>query len=277
MREITTKNMLKIAMGALVLALMFGLFGFAHQAQAAEYTAGSLKAQSTTASSKKVVKGKINSGSKVVKSFTMPEEGYVTFTVRIPKGLGSTALRIDHHSMRYVSANVVNGSMGKGEFKSGRFSIKPGTKFRVTLELPDSIVKQSLSYSITMTSKVPDGYEQELNNSKKTANALTLNEARSGNILMKSRDWFVFKAPKDGTYKAVGKMLLPTSGTVGRASMTLYKGSTSYLPRIIVSGSGYNSLGTVKLKKGEKAYVEVTPGVLNTSASENYALKMVQA
>ena len=276
MTQNTMKRTLSIAMGALVLVLAFGLFGFAQQAQAANYTAGTIKAQSTATASKKVVKGTINSGKKVTKTFTMPEEGYVTFTVNVPKGLGTTAVRIDYHSIRFVSTDILNGSIGDGKFTSGRFSIKPGAKFKVTLELSQNIpiLKQSLPYTITMTNKTPDRYEKELNNSKSTANELTLNKAYSGNIMKKGRDWFVFKAPKDGTYKVMGKMHLSTKGGTSWSTMELFNGSTPSGTKLVSSGNGYTRLGSLVLKKGQKAYVKITPAPLSTSASENYVLKV---
>lgn len=271
--ESTVKRTSFIAAGILAILLAFSVFGFAQQAEAAEYAAGSAKVQANASSSKKVVKGTLKSGSKITKTFVMPSDGYVTFTVRIPKGLGSTALRIDYKGIRYVSTNISNGSLGSGKFTSDRFSIRPGAKFRVTLELPGSIIRQSLRYTITMKHKVPARYEVEKNNSKATASKLELGKESSGNILKNGLDWFVFEAPSDGVYKVQGRMALFSSGATTRANMTLYNGQTSYGIRFITSGNDYTRLGQVTLKKGEKVYVEITPSLLGGNVSASYFLK----
>ena len=263
---------LSVAMIAIALMLAFGLFGFVRQAQAEGYAAGSVDGQgvvatqatSKSAASTKVLRnGSIKNGQKVTRTFTMPKKGYVTFNVKISKGVYDTFLRIDSGDIRYVET-IVNSSTitgGDGTYTSSLYSFKPGAKIKVTLEMPTGIVSQKCAYRITMSKKSPKYYESEPNDKKSKANALKAGKTYSGNIYKKNVDWFVFKAPKAGTYKFSGKMALTTSGQLSIAEMSLYKGSKSAEVKYLRSGDGYENIASVKLKKGEKAYLKVSPNV----------------
>ena len=272
--------MLSKVVGIIALALALGMLAFAQQAHAADYTAGSLDVQASSSTS---AKGNIAPGTKVVKTFKMPKKGYVTFSVKVPKGVGTTAVRIDANDIRYASDIVLNGGTpgGSGKYASSRFSFAPGTKIRVTIEY-NSIGNQAVPYSITMNKKTPKYYEAESNRNKTKATAIEAGHAYGGNIMKKDVDWFVFKAPKAGTYSFRGKMALKTSATLSTANMALYQGSKALANKTVTAGNGYESLKSVKLAKGAKVYVKVTPvTVANNSviegASENYALKVSKA
>lgn len=259
--EATRKFALVSVAWMIVIALAGGLFGFVQHAQAADLAAGSLGPQATSSNSK-VVSGTIKSGGKVTKTFTMPKKGYVTFTVRVPKGLGTTSIKIDSRDIRYVETSVNNGNMpgGPDKYVSKRFSFKPKAKIKVTLELPRGIISQKLPYKITMKKSAPKRYESELNNKKSTADKLTTSGAYSGNIIKKDTDWFFFKAPSDGTYRFSGKVaLVDGSSSLDIVPMALYQGKKTIATGYPIGGNGYATLSSVPLKKGDKIYVKVMP------------------
>ena len=234
--------------------------GVAFEAQAASGEGAALQLQAT-AKSQVVKRGTLKSGTRETETFIVPKTGYISFAVKLSKGVYNTALRIDMGDVRYVDATVNNSTItgGDGIYRTGRYSFKPGKKVKVTLEMPSFIISQKCNYRITMKHTVPPRYESELNNSKPKADTLKLGKAMSANILQKDTDWFVFKAPKAGTYKFAAKMLLPKSGESTQAAMTIYKGSRQIDAKYPASGDGYVKLAAIALKKGEKAYVKVKP------------------
>jgi len=118
MEGIRKNQVLFFAAGAIALALALSLLGFAQQAHATDYAAGSLSVQ---AASSTKAKGTIAPGVKVTKTFKMPKKGYVTFSVKVPRGVGTTAVRIDSNDIRYASDIVLNGGTpgGSGKYTSG--------------------------------------------------------------------------------------------------------------------------------------------------------------
>ena len=112
-------------------------------------------------------------------------------------------------------------------------------------------------------------FESENNNSKKTADKLSINKTYTGLMMDGDTDYWVFTAPKTGKYKfSVAEVNEGYHNT-----FYAYKGSKKVESVYIGGGDGYKTLYKAKLKKGQKIYVKLTDG----ANGEMYKIKVKKA
>lgn len=137
----------------------------------------------------------------------------------------------------------------------------------VTISLEDHNDSSTESYyDLTVYFKKVKNFESENNNSKKTADKLSLKKTYTGLMMDGDTDYWVFTAPKTGKYKfSVAEINEGYHNT-----FYAYKGSKKVKSLYIGGGDGYKTLYKAKLKKGKKIYVKLTDG----SNGEMYKIKV---
>lgn len=184
--------------------------------------------------------------------FIMPAKGYVYFEVcptASTDTYGRVELTISNNYKQYENNSIYYGD---GVYRSNKYGFKKGAVINVDIE--------SLGYdwvtecTVKPVVVVPKNFETESNNSKKKADTIKSGKTYNGLIMQEDSDWFVFKAPKTGTYKVYG-----VSVTEGETTyMRVYKNSKEINGDSVRYGDGWNRLAKIKLKKNQKLYIKVT-------------------
>lgn len=209
-------------------------------------------------------------------TYTMPSGGYFYYKVT-PKygidynedGIGTYATdfytelqtKLSYNYKDYNNDTIFYGS----NWKSPSYAFKKGAK--VTINLTQWVLSSSEAYyDVTVYFKKVKNFESENNNSKKTADKLSLNKTYTGLMMDGDTDYWVFTAPKAGKYKfSVVEVNEGFDNT-----FYAYKGSKKVNSVYIGGGDGYKTLYKGKLKKGQKIYVKLTDG----SNDEKYKIKV---
>lgn len=208
-------------------------------------------------------------------TYTMPSGGYFYYKV-VPKysifydidgiphqdtGLYLPETKITYNYKEYGKTSVFYGS----NWRSPSYCFKKGAKITISLTDYTDLSTESY-YDLTVYFKKTKNFESENNNSKKTADKLTLNKIYTGLSMDGDTDYWVFTAPKAGKYK-----IIATEVNEGfHNTVYAYKGSKKVGSAWINSGDGYKTVYKGKLKKGQKIYVKITDGADN----EMYKLKV---
>lgn len=212
-------------------------------------------------------------------TYTMPNGGYFYYKVT-PKycvsyndeGVAdySTSFYLPEVKLSYNYKDYNKDTVYYGSnWKSPSYSFKKGVK--VTISLTDyGFDSTTVScYDLTVYFKKVKNFESENNNSKKSADKLSINKTYTGLIMDGDTDYWVFTAPKTGKYKfSVAEVNEGYHNT-----FYAYKGSKKVESVYIGGGDGYKTLYKAKLKKGQKIYVKLTDG----ANGEMYKIKVKKA
>lgn len=211
-------------------------------------------------------------------TYTMPEGGFFYYKI-VPKykivydidgiphydtGMYLPETKLTYNYKEYGKSSVFYGS----NWCSPSYCFKKGAV--VTISLEDYTDSSTESYyDLTVYFKKTKNFESENNNSKKTADKLTLNKTYTGLSMDGDTDYWVFTAPKAGKYK-----ISATEVNEGfHNTVYAYKGSKKVKSVYIGGGDGYKTLYKAKLKKGQKIYVKLTDG----ANGEMYKIKVKKA
>lgn len=206
--------------------------------------------------------------------FVMPESGYVWIEVTPiscyyinDKG---QIVQYDDPGASLTNKIVANGKvyqekgryLRNGMWRSGRYNFKKGTKISIDvkgyLRYDDNII----SYKVEVKTGSEENFEVEDNSAKKNPSKLVLGES-TGNFLDADVDWWVFKAPKKGTYSISGAVSdVDDEATKDKLSnailnTTSFKELKRSKQATITFVDGYKNVFKGKLKKGQKVYVQV--------------------
>lgn len=208
-------------------------------------------------------------------TYTMPSGGYFYYKVvpthsifydidgvaHYDTGLYLPETKITYNYKDYATASVFYGQ----NWQSESYAFKKGAK--ITINLTDyTDVGLEAYYDVTVYFKKVKNFESENNNSKKTADKLSLKKTYTGLMMDGDTDYWVFTAPKTGKYKfSVAEINEGYHNT-----FYAYKGSKKVKSLYIGGGDGYKTLYKAKLKKGQKIYVKLTDG----SNGEMYKIKV---
>lgn len=165
--------------------------------------------------------------------------------------------------------NQGNINRDKGWISSPEYCLPAGST--VTLNVNGNFSDYTFKYKIKVVNDGDTFYEKEDNGLAKKATSIKVKKAYSGVINDSSDvDWFVFKAQKAGKYKFVAAN---TEDHHGWTSFTGYKKKNmqdgNYVG--IYNESGWKTIKTVTLKKGQKYYIKVARGYNNNAT---YKLKV---
>ncbi len=170
----------------------------------------------------------------------------------------SAVMSLDGQTLMY---ELVGRSDGMQSSKA--FSYAPSHTATISVSCSE-VVPWTYYYQITVVNKTPKNFETEANNSAKKADTLKLKKTYSGILSKKynDEDWFVFKAPKTGSYKFyVQNTDDARSGDFFYA--TGYKNKhtvdrKNFPYSSVYAGKGWYYTSKIKLKKGAKYYIRVT-------------------
>ena len=216
-----------------------------------------------------------NTSLKQTFTYTMPEGGFFYYKI-VPKykivydidgiphydtEMYLPETKLTYNYKEYGKSSVFYGS----NWCSPSYCFKKGAV--VTISLEDYTDSSTESYyDLTVYFKKTKNFESENNNSKKTADKLTLNKTYTGLSMDGDTDYWAFTAPKAGKYK-----ISATEVNEGfHNTVYAYKGSKKVGSAWINSGDGYKTVYKGKLKKGQKIYFKITDGADN----EMYKIKV---
>ncbi len=185
----------------------------------------------------------------------MPEGGFFYYKI-VPKykivydidgiphydtGMYLPETKLTYNYKEYGKSSVFYGS----NWCSPSYCFKKGAV--VTISLEDYTDSSTESYyDLTVYFKKTKNFESENNNSKKTADKLSLKKTYTGLMMDGDTDYWVFTAPKAGKYK-----ISATEVNEGfHNTVYAYKGSKKVGSAWINSGDGYKTVYKGKLKKG---------------------------
>lgn len=206
--------------------------------------------------------------------FVMPESGYVwievtpisCYSISSDGKIGQSDLNID----KLINKIVANGKVYQekeryvqdGMWRSGRYNFKKGTKISIDVEGDPWYRNYIISYKVEVKTGSEENFEVEDNSAKKNPSKLVLGES-TGNFLDADVDWWVFKAPKKGTYSISGAVSdVDDEATKDKLSnailnTTSFKELKRSKQATITFVDGYKNVFKGKLKKGQKVYVQI--------------------
>lgn len=206
--------------------------------------------------------------------FVMPESGYVWIEVTpiscyYISSDGNIKLLSDKNN-GLINKIVANGKqyqekeryLQDGMWRSGRYNFKKGTKISIDVEGHSDYSIYIISYKVEVKTGSEENFEVEDNSAKKNPSKLVIGES-TGNFLDADVDWWVFKAPKKGTYSISGAVSdVDDEATKDKLSnailnTTSFKGLKRSKQATITFVDGYKNVFKGKLKKGQKVYVQV--------------------
>lgn len=144
----------------------------------------------------------------------------------------------------------------KGGYKSVRYAFKVGDKIKI--KVCDSNGYKT-HYKIKITFKKMKNFENEGNDSKSKANVIKKGVTYTGLAMEDDIDWFVFKAPKTKKYKIKSVCINEGMASYSHA-VESYKGYKQNKFLHVISGRGWETVFSGKLKKGQKVYVKISDG-----------------
>lgn len=206
--------------------------------------------------------------------FVMPESGYVWIEVTpiscyYIDNKGQIVQNNDS-SNHLTNKIVANGKVYQekerylkdGMWRSGRYNFKKGTKISIDVEGDQWYSNCIISYKVEVKTGSEENFEVEDNSAKKNPSKLVIGES-TGNFVDADVDWWVFKAPKKGTYSISGAVSdVDDEATKDKLSnailnTTSFKGLKRSKQATITFVDGYKNVFKGKLKKGQKVYVQV--------------------
>ena len=206
--------------------------------------------------------------------FVMPESGYVWIEVTPISSYGiSSDGKIEQSNLKYdklINKIVANGKvyqekeryLKNGMWRSGRYNFKKGTKISIDVKGYPYYSGNIISYKVEVKTGSEENFEVEDNSAKKNPSKLVIGES-TGNFLDADVDWWVFKAPKKGTYSITGAVSdVDDEATKDKLSnailnTTSFKGLKRSKQATITFVDGYKNVFKGKLKKGQMVYVQV--------------------
>ena len=207
--------------------------------------------------------------------FVMPESGYVWIEVtpvscyRIYSD--GKIEQSNQKDDKLINKIVANGKqyqwerryVQNGMWRSGRYNFKKGTKISIDVKGDlEHNGNEIISYKVEVKTGSEENFEVEDNSAKKNPSKLVLGES-TGNFLDADVDWWVFKAPKKGTYSISGAVSdVDDEATKDKLSnailnTTSFKGLKRSKQATITFVDGYKNVFKGKLKKGQMVYVQV--------------------
>lgn len=206
--------------------------------------------------------------------FVMPESGYVWIEVtpvscyRIYSD--GKIEQSNQKDDKLINKIVANGKqyqwerryVQNGMWRSGRYNFKKGTKISIDVEGDPYYSNYIISYKVEVKTGSEENFEVEDNSAKKNPSKLVIGES-TGNFLDADVDWWVFKAPKKGTYSISGAVSdVDDEATKDKLSnailnTTSFKGLKRSKQATITFVDGYKNVFKGKLKKGQMVYVQV--------------------
>jgi hypothetical protein len=206
--------------------------------------------------------------------FVMPESGYVWIEVTpISRYYTGNDGKIEQSSSKYdklINKIVANGKQYQwegryvqdGMWRSGRYNFKKGTKISIDVEGDPYYSNCIMSYKVEVKTGSEENFEVEDNSAKKNPSKLVIGES-TGNFVDADVDWWVFKAPKKGTYSISGAVSdVDDEATKDKLSnailnTTSFKGLKRSKQATLTFVDGYKNVFKGKLKKGQMVYVQV--------------------
>lgn len=219
----------------------------------------SVKAEETLKANKEV-SGTILNGQSISYKFIMPKKGYFSFRLTNSASFLSVTMKVNYKTME--SETFLSG--GK-LFESSYYAFKPGTKVEITLENTYS----TMDYTLCVDVKNVANFESESNDKKAKADTIKAGKTYKGLIMSDDADWYVFKAPKTGTYKISG-----VNTTNGSIDFDTYSGNKKIASDDLHEGDGYKKLFSGKLKKGQKIYLKIYYSTLYSTRGVFYKIKV---
>ncbi len=206
-------------------------------------------------------------------TFVMPESGYVWVEVTPVSCYYESDGKISLYSGEYASLTtkvIANGKVYQeekrafkdGMWRSGRYNFKKGIKISIEIQTNYYYSGQKISYKVEVKTGSEENFEVEDNSAKKNPSKLVLGES-TGNFIDGDIDWWVFKAPKKGTYSITGAVSdVDDEATKDKLSnailnTTSFKGLKRSKQATITFVDGYKNVFKGKLKKGQMVYVQV--------------------
>lgn len=211
-------------------------------------------------------------------NFIMPEDGYIRYEV-IPVSLTSiwndkTNVVTDDEWIKTSYLDSFIKTKGKiyessrtsyqeGVWRSGRYNFKQGTKISIEVKANPSRWDRGMIsfYQILVKVGSEENFEKEENDGRKKATSLI--DEGTGNMMNGDIDWWVFKAPKNGTYKISG-VVSDLDDEASKVKLenailntTSYKEFKRSKQATITAIDGYKNVFKGRLKKGEKVYIQV--------------------
>ena len=171
---------------------------------------------------------------------TMPYDGYV-----LAEGCDSGSLE------NLTTKTAINWS-GYKNFLSEDLTRK-GNKLVLKYSGSNGTVK---SYKTRLRVFKKKYFESEKNNSRKKADKIKKGKTYTGFLEENDKDWFVFKAPKTGTYNITMQFYEKNAGYDLKAAS--YVGSKK---NASVTVNGKTNVFSGKVKKGGRVYVKVSPSL----------------
>ena len=207
--------------------------------------------------------------------FVIPESGYVWVEVTPVSCHYERYGKIYQDGSGYSSLTtkvIANGKVyqeekrafNDGMWRSGRYNFKKGTKLSIEVKGNGANYGyvNKIGYKVEVKTGSEDNFEVEDNSAKKNPSELVLGES-TGNFIDGDIDWWVFKAPKKGTYSISGAVSdvddEATKENISNAILntTSFKELKRSKQATITFVDGYKNVFKGKLKKGQKVYVQV--------------------
>lgn len=220
-------------------------------------------------------------------TFIMPSKGYFYVQIQpvsyihngsgVSGGTCAGTYRITANNKLYEDhVEIYSDSDGTGMhnmWTSKNYAFKKGTRVTLSVIAGDDYDSYTASFRIRIVSNAPKNFETENNNSRATADPIKVQKTYSGYLMMNDTDWFVFKAPKTGTYKISAS--LPDSQSY-EMNVTTYKGKKKLSENEILNLSGWKKQFKGMLKKGEKVYLKISRADYSLSHPEMHVKYQVK-
>ena len=213
--------------------------------------------------------------------YTMPKKGYFSVSVtpiskvRISDGYADTYYSIDYEVKQSYRTYVDSYAYDSyGTSTTDNFSFAKGSKVYINVQTSSYSSNYNYTFQVRVNYTKAKNYETESNGNRKNADKIAkVNKKYSGNVSSSDVDYWVFTAPKSGKYafKAVNS----SSNSNAYAYANTYKGykKTYYWDTYLGYGYGYKKISILRLRKGQKIYVQVRG---SSSHSTDYKLIVVK-
>ncbi len=203
----------------------------------------------------------IKSGESQDYTYTMPEDGYFYFELKA-EGARVNYKFVNNYKT-YLDSSCSNGS----SFVSSPYAFPKNSEVQFHFECNDAgydfiegkdIIK-NCTYKLTINYVKSSNFEQESNDLKSDAGKIKKGKEYTSVMMADDTDWYVFKAPKKGTYKF---MMVDTDTVTDysqKMNIEIYGGSNKILGvSSITKGTGWTKVFQKKMKKGQKIYLKCT-------------------
>ncbi|MCR4716023.1 MAG: hypothetical protein K5656_02480 [Lachnospiraceae bacterium] len=180
-------------------------------------------------------------------TFTMPGDGYFYFETDNSYGK-AVEMIVDYKTIL---------DTGCQKYTSEPFAFAKGSEvkfiFTGTCDSGDNHVKFTINYIKA------SNFEIESNNVKSKANTITTGKTYTSVMNNYDTDWYVFKAPKKGSYTF--SMVDTDRDSDKYLNMDIYSGNSKKLgSATLYGGKGWTTMFKKKMKKGQKIYLKCYQG-----------------